>query len=225
MKSMFPLAAALASALTVAASAGTLTLSTNPGGGFAVNDPVLVTLSISDLGGGAAAAGFQAFLEYNPSELGFVSASYSAVPFGLPIITAPVLVNPNAGQINLAAGINPQTQSPTLLDADLVTITFTSLVAQCVPTVGFRDLGSNPPPLPTRITDIAGVQILPLNLVSLAPTCDGDTNGDNVVNVTDLTGVIVAWGTSGDCRFDFDLNGTVDVLDLLAVIINWGPCP
>ncbi len=54
--------------------------------------------------------------------------------------------------------------------------------------------------------------------------CTGDTNDDNVVNVTDLINVINGWGTD-DPVADVNGDGIVDVLDLVLVITSWGPCP
>lgn len=58
------------------------------------------------------------------------------------------------------------------------------------------------------------------------PGCDGDTNGDNLVNVGDLLQVIAVWGTNcgigNGCDEDIDGSGWVDVGDLLLVIANWG---
>ena len=56
-------------------------------------------------------------------------------------------------------------------------------------------------------------------------TCDGDMNGDSVVDVLDLLGVIFAWGPCNGCAEDFDGSGVVNVDDLLLVISAWGPCP
>jgi hypothetical protein len=53
--------------------------------------------------------------------------------------------------------------------------------------------------------------------------CNGDTDGDGVVGVDDLAGVILAWGTD-DSGADVDENGLVDVDDLLQVILSWGEC-
>jgi hypothetical protein len=50
----------------------------------------------------------------------------------------------------------------------------------------------------------------------------GDANGDGLVDVDDLTAVILAWGPcTGPCPADFDGNQVVDVDDLTAVILNW----
>jgi hypothetical protein len=57
------------------------------------------------------------------------------------------------------------------------------------------------------------------------PPCDGDTNGDCQVNVTDLVEVITNWGNNpANPAADFDGDGDVDVTDLVTVITNWGSC-
>ena len=59
-------------------------------------------------------------------------------------------------------------------------------------------------------------------------TCDGDIDGNDAVDVTDLLAIISAWGQcpiGGDCPADIDGNGSVDVGDLLMLIANWGSCP
>ena len=55
------------------------------------------------------------------------------------------------------------------------------------------------------------------------PALDGDVNGDRVVNVDDLLGVINAWGECAGsfCAADFDQSGAIDVDDLLSVINHW----
>jgi len=68
-----------------------------------------------------------------------------------------------------------------------------------------------------------------MNAVQIRRIHSGDVNGDAVVNVQDLLGVIGAWGA---CPTDVPLcagdvapaggDGTVNVQDLLAVIGNWG---
>lgn len=54
--------------------------------------------------------------------------------------------------------------------------------------------------------------------------CQGDTNGDLLVNVIDLLGVLEQWGCSIDCTTDLNGDSNVDVSDLLAVIGGWGSC-
>lgn len=62
------------------------------------------------------------------------------------------------------------------------------------------------------------------------PGADGcgpatDVNGDGVVDVEDLTEIILAWGVCPlftPCPADVDGDGVVDVADLVDVIIGWG---
>jgi hypothetical protein len=66
------------------------------------------------------------------------------------------------------------------------------------------------------------------------PSCPGDTDGDDVVNVNDLNNVILDWDTDGsanggdvtDATGTGPPDGIVNVNDLNAVIVNWGAaCP
>jgi len=50
----------------------------------------------------------------------------------------------------------------------------------------------------------------------------GDTNGDGVVNVTDLLAILASWGPCNACPADTDGSGDVTVTDLLALLGNWG---
>jgi hypothetical protein len=54
-------------------------------------------------------------------------------------------------------------------------------------------------------------------------TCQGDTNDDSVVNVSDLLLVIDQWGAGGGSG-DVNEDGLVNVNDLLMIVGNWGPC-
>lgn len=57
-------------------------------------------------------------------------------------------------------------------------------------------------------------------------TCPGDTNSDGLVDVQDLTAVILQWGQGGGySTADVNSDGFVDVQDLTAVILEWGLCP
>jgi glucose/arabinose dehydrogenase len=53
-------------------------------------------------------------------------------------------------------------------------------------------------------------------------TCDGDCNGDGLVDVNDVLEMLGQFGGPGDC--DTDGDGFIGVDDLLAQIGNWGPC-
>jgi hypothetical protein len=65
-----------------------------------------------------------------------------------------------------------------------------------------------------------------INGIQIRPIHAGDVNGDAVVNIDDLLGVINGWGACPAnpplCAADITGNGTVDIDDLLAVINNWG---
>jgi hypothetical protein len=55
--------------------------------------------------------------------------------------------------------------------------------------------------------------------------CLGDVDESGDVGVTDLLGVLVAWGPCEACPQDVDADGFVGVSDLLIVLLTWGPCP
>ncbi len=61
---------------------------------------------------------------------------------------------------------------------------------------------------------------------SVTLTCDpADLDGDGSVGVTDMLGLLGAWGTNPDgCPPDFDGDGTVAVTDFLQLLASWGPC-
>lgn len=59
------------------------------------------------------------------------------------------------------------------------------------------------------------------------PPCPADLNpndGDGVVGVPDLLGIINKWGPCIGCPEDHSFDGQVGVPDLLFVINSWGPC-
>ncbi|MHC5025329.1 MAG: hypothetical protein ACYTGR_01035 [Planctomycetota bacterium] len=56
---------------------------------------------------------------------------------------------------------------------------------------------------------------------SVVPPCPADLDGSGLVDVGDLTAVILAWGTPDADATD---DGTTDVQDLVAVISAWGSC-
>lgn len=56
------------------------------------------------------------------------------------------------------------------------------------------------------------------------PTCTGDFNEDNVVDISDLLSLIAAWGVCESCPEDINTDGSVDVTDLLSLIAAWGDC-
>jgi hypothetical protein len=68
-------------------------------------------------------------------------------------------------------------------------------------------------------------------VVGAPQPCEGDVDDNGSVDVDDLVGVILGWGTCPvpppPCAADVappEGNGVVDVDDLVVVILNWGPC-
>ncbi|MBL8746374.1 MAG: endonuclease/exonuclease/phosphatase family protein [Phycisphaerae bacterium] len=57
------------------------------------------------------------------------------------------------------------------------------------------------------------------------PPCEGDADGDGVVNFADITSVLANWGTSGPAG-DADHDGSVNFADITRVLASWGnTCP
>ena len=186
--------------------------------GYAAGTEVVMVLEMSDLC--APSAGFQAFLEFDEAELTFVGGSYTAAPFGQPIIDPIAAV---AGTINLAAGIDQTIgQAPSDQAAILAELRFTAVEGFCLPeSLAFRD---NVPP--TRLTLANGDPLLPLSLTAILPaTCKADVNLDGEVDIDDLMAIVMDWANTDPCNTDTDGNGVVDVDDLVHVILSWGPCP
>ena len=59
---------------------------------------------------------------------------------------------------------------------------------------------------------------------NLAPSCDGDINGDGAVDTADLLLLLGDWGQPGGPA-DIDGSGLVDTVDLLLLLGQWGECP
>jgi len=56
----------------------------------------------------------------------------------------------------------------------------------------------------------------------LAP-CPADLNGDRIVNASDISALLVAWGTS-NAAADINDDGIVDAADLTTLLLGWGAC-
>ncbi len=54
--------------------------------------------------------------------------------------------------------------------------------------------------------------------------CPWDLDGSSGVGITDLLGVLAAWGSNPGGPPDFNGDGTVGMADLLVMLSNWGPC-
>ncbi len=56
--------------------------------------------------------------------------------------------------------------------------------------------------------------------------CNGDANGDNMVNFADITAVLSNWQTNGANGGDANGDGVVNFADITTVLSNWQqPCP
>lgn len=56
--------------------------------------------------------------------------------------------------------------------------------------------------------------------------CPADFNSDQSVNVTDLLGLLAAWGPCpAPCSEDINDDGSVNVTDLLSLLAGWSACP
>ncbi|MBT8485093.1 MAG: hypothetical protein KJO43_05905 [Phycisphaerae bacterium] len=55
-----------------------------------------------------------------------------------------------------------------------------------------------------------------------AVVCPGDVDGDRQVGLTDLLGVLAAWGECEGCDADLDGDGEVGFTDLVSVLGTWG---
>jgi hypothetical protein len=60
-------------------------------------------------------------------------------------------------------------------------------------------------------------------LITCAPTCLGDLDGDGLVNAADLAVLLGQWGGPGSA--DLNANGTVEGGDLATMLGAWGNCP
>lgn len=163
-------------------------------------------------------AGWQAFLEFDPARLSFVSGTYVTTNFGLPLVS-PIAAQSN--HIDLAAGINPfLSQNPTNVDQDIAILTFNTVGTGCLPQVRVR---THTPP--TRLTDSGGLSIDPLTLISPWTTCNADINRSGSLNVTDIFDFLFYWFAS-DCRADFNGVGGINVTDIFDFLTAWfAGCP
>ncbi|MFK7959014.1 MAG: hypothetical protein AB8G96_00680 [Phycisphaerales bacterium] len=183
-------------------------------GPYTAGETVTLGIWMTDLP--AAAAGFQAFLEYNDVALTFLSGGYTPLPFAQPVIAT---ITDSGGMIDLASGIDVfNGHPPTIDDARLATLTFLVNVDICEPQVSFRP---NDPP--SRISNPIGQPITPLGFEVLPIACAADLDFDGMVGFQDLLVILAAW--DGPCPGDLDGSGIVGFPDLVSLLAAWGPCP
>ena len=56
------------------------------------------------------------------------------------------------------------------------------------------------------------------------PSCDGDRDGNGVVNGNDLAIVLASWGSDNPAS-DINGDGNTDGIDLASILATWGVCP
>lgn len=92
-------------------------------------------------------------------------------------------------------------------------------VADAAPAAGDATITLFKPGTPGSIT---ASTIVPQAAV---PACPGDADGDGLVGLSDVAGVIGAWGAlviNPGAAPDFDASGVVDLGDIAVVITRWG---
>ena len=55
--------------------------------------------------------------------------------------------------------------------------------------------------------------------------CEGDFNGDGIVNGADFGGLLAAWGLCDGCPEDLNGDGQVSGADIGLLLSVWGLCP
>lgn len=177
-------------------------------------DPVTIQISMADLGADAA-AGVQAFIQYDTARLAFVDGSYTPAPFGLPIVD-PIVAS--GGFIDVASGVDiANGQMPSSADSLLIELNFTVLAGSGAPVIGFV---SHKPP--TRLSDDQGIEIETLLEGFPSPSCPADLNGNGDVGFGDIVILLKSWGE--ECPGDLIPDGVVNIEDLIELLVSWGPC-
>ena len=145
---------------------------------------------------------------------GAIDVRHSVIPGGWPgegnIDAAPLFVDPQHGDFHLQpSSLCIDAGSAALLPPDTFDLDGNRDTDEPLP----LDLDGNPRVVGANV-DMGAYEFQGL-------PCPADLDGDGSVGVTDLTAVILAWGTPDA---DVTGDGTTDVQDLVAVINAWGPC-
>lgn len=80
------------------------------------------------------------------------------------------------------------------------------------------------PVIITANVDLSAASLSGL-LVSDGNDCEGDFNGDGVVNGADFGAILAAWGICKGCPEDLNGDGLVSGADVGAFLALWGQCP
>ena len=81
-------------------------------------------------------------------------------------------------------------------------------------------------PIYVREAAIAGTVSDPSDIVIVpeAPACPGDVDRDSDVDAADLSGLLIAWGSTNGGGADVNRDGQVNAADLSLLLVNWGAC-
>ena len=72
---------------------------------------------------------------------------------------------------------------------------------------------------------VDNIEMISVNCDPQEPGCEGDIDGNDVVNVNDVLQLLSAWGSDCDgCPSDVNDDGALDVNDVLALLSNFGDC-
>ncbi len=83
----------------------------------------------------------------------------------------------------------------------------------------FDGNGSNDIAIASSMTNDVFIAMNTCTVDSAKP---GDTNADDLVNLTDLLNVLSSWGPCSGCGSDLNSDGMTGLPDLLEVLSNWG---
>ena len=194
------------SPIVVPPSIATVSLTPQIGTSPAIGDQLTFSFNITD---GENVAGYQATVEYDPSELRYVqSANGDYLPAGAFFI--PPIIEGNTVMIagtSLAGEMDG--------DGTLATLTF-MIIAAKVPTVNLSNV---------LLTDSAGSSSTPhVEGAEIAEPqqLPEDVNADGIVNIVDLTLVASNFGETGAIAADVNGDGVVNIVDLTLVAAAFG---
>ncbi len=172
-----------------------------------VGEQLVITVDIAD---GKGAAGYQGTLQFDPTALRFVSLTHGTFLTGQ---VQPLETIVEENQITFA---QITTDTPSEIDeGTLVTITF-EVVDAVASVLSLSEV---------IIAELGGVpwQVTVENAEILAPPRPWDVNGDNSVNILDLTYVASYFGDP-DAPSNADVNGDgdINILDLTLIASHFG---
>ena len=136
-----------------------------------------------------------------------------------PVITSATSANASVGILfsyQITASGTPTSFGATSLPAGLAVNTTTGLISGTPTTAAVTNISMS-------ATNSAGTASAALALTVAQPSqCVGDLNGDNVVDTSDVSLLLLYWGEPS--AYDFDGSGLTDSGDMSIVLLSFGPC-